>query len=135
VDELALPFAFHVLVLDEVGLSAHPQLLEHACGRRVPSLQPADDPVEPQVFEGQPEQDAGGLRPVSATVVVGMDDEPDLARRCSSLRKVRVQSPMSSVVAFSTTASERESPSEPIRLALAFFSRTTRTSSRVRGSQ
>ena len=62
-----------------MGLATHPQLLEHARRRRVPSLQPPDDTVQPQILEGQPEHHPRSFRRVPPTVVVGMDDEADLA--------------------------------------------------------
>src|SRR5262249_20070383 len=64
VHELALPLALHPLVLDELALEAHPELLEHAGGRGVTGLGPTDHAVKPG-GERPVEDRAGRLRRVA----------------------------------------------------------------------
>src|SRR5581483_10332825 len=79
VDELALPLALHELVLDQVRLAPHPELLEDAGGGAVPGLKATDHAVELEVFERDPQQGARGLGRVSPALVRRVDDEADLA--------------------------------------------------------
>src|SRR4051794_7708653 len=56
VDELTLPFLLHPLVLDEMCLAPHPELLEHAGRCVVARLEPPDHPVQPDAVERDREQ-------------------------------------------------------------------------------
>jgi len=79
VDELALPLALDPLVLDEVRLAAHAELLEHAGGADVAWLQPTDDTVEAESLEREREHRPRRLRRVALPLVRRMDEEAELA--------------------------------------------------------
>ena len=83
VRQLALPLAFHVLVLDQVRFLSHPELVQDARRRDVPSLGTADDAVQLHILERQSKEHADSLGGVSVTLMVGVDDEPE-SRPCGA---------------------------------------------------
>src|SRR5262249_26835652 len=56
VDQLVGPLALDELVLDKVCLAAHAVALHHPGGPEVAAIAPADDPVQVQAFEPEPQQ-------------------------------------------------------------------------------
>ena len=66
VDDLALPLALDVLVLDQVRLLAHAEALEHARRRGVARLEAPEDAVGAELVERECEERRGGLRRVAA---------------------------------------------------------------------
>ena len=62
----------------QVRLAAHAEALQHRGRGGVARLQAADDPVEAELLEAQPQHLAGGLGRVSVALVVGVQHEPDL---------------------------------------------------------
>src|SRR5215469_10190662 len=79
VDQLLAPPAPDDLVMDEMRLPAHPEPFQETRGGRVLGRAAADDPVQAQRIEPQPEHDLGRLGGQAPAVVVGVEDEPDLA--------------------------------------------------------
>ena len=69
VDELALPFALHPLVLDEVRLEAHAELLEHPRRRRCCAPRAGRSRGGSPMPEGPVEQRARGLGRVALALV------------------------------------------------------------------
>lgn len=78
VDEFALPFAFHELVLDKMSFQAHSELLEYAGRAFVPSFKETRYSVKTQLAEGDVEEVTRGLGGISIPLMVRMDDESDL---------------------------------------------------------
>src|SRR5262245_34037078 len=79
VDDLALPLALDPLVLDEVRLVTHPELLEDAGGATVARLEASDHAVQADDLEGKGEQRPRRLRRVAVSVMCAVEDEAELA--------------------------------------------------------
>src|SRR5438552_309757 len=79
VDDLVGPLTPDHLVLDEMRLLAQAQLLHQPGGRAVAPVGPAHDPVQPEALEAEPEHLDRGLAGVAVAVVVGVEDEAELA--------------------------------------------------------
>jgi len=76
--------------VDEVGLAPHAELLQDAGRADVPGVQAADDPMQPEIVEAEGERQFGGLRSEPLSVVVGMEDEPDLALAVDAAQPVQM---------------------------------------------
>src|SRR5215510_1688752 len=79
VDQLVGPLALDELVLDQVRLAAHAVALHYPGGPEVTAVAPADDPVQVQAFEPEPQQGRGRLGGEPAPLEGRMEDESDLA--------------------------------------------------------
>src|SRR5260370_41006600 len=79
VDEFLAPLALDGLVMDEVRFLAHPESLHEAGGCCVLGRAAANDPVQAQVVEPPPEHYLGRLSGPALALVVGLEDEADLA--------------------------------------------------------
>src|SRR6478672_3478331 len=113
VDELALPFVLHPLVLDEVCLEAHAELLEDPRGAGVARLGAADHAVQPERAERERQQRGGGLGRLSVALVRGVEDEPELAAA------VPLADPLEREVADDrASVAERDRAAQPLALVL-----------------
>src|SRR5690349_7881992 len=78
IDQLALPFALHPLVLDEVRLETHAELLEHARRGGVARLGAADQPVAAHRLEHERQQRPRRLGRVPPSLTGRVEREADL---------------------------------------------------------
>ena len=78
-DDLADPFAFEVLVLDELGLSTHAEPIHDPQGGAVPRIAPGRDPVQARLVEPQPQDLPSPLRGEPASLGVRVEAPADLA--------------------------------------------------------
>ena len=79
VDELALPLALDPLVLDEVRLTTHPELLQYAGRASVARLETSDHAVQPDDLEGIGEHRPRRFRRVAVSLMRAVEDEAELA--------------------------------------------------------
>src|SRR5262249_61422838 len=79
VDQLIGPLALDEFVLDQVRLTAHAVALHDPGRRPVAAVAPADDPVQAQALEPEPEQGRRRLGGEPPALEGGVEDEPDLA--------------------------------------------------------
>ena len=134
VDELALPLALDPLVLDEVRLTTHPELLQYAGRASVARLETSDHAVQPDDLEGIGEHRPRRFRRVAVSLMRAVEDEPSSPWRCATLAQRSEMSPTSSPVARSSTAALNHSPSHRSALPAVLSARSSRVSPSVRGS-
>ena len=132
-DALALPLAANPLVLDQRRLAAHARPLQHAARRHVARFETAAHAVQLDLVEGDVEQGDRRLGGVAASLVVGVDDVPDLALLVVDAARMRTASPIVSPVSRSSTARLSPSPSAASVPSVSLRARAARTSSGLRG--
>ena len=129
--ELAAPLALDPLVVDQERLAPHAEPLEHRRGRGVARVQPADDPVQAELVEAEPEHLGCHLGGVAVPGELGLEHEPHLAGPVRLADK-----PEGDVADDVTGLAQHAEQVEAVALAAqrapaSFFSREARSSSSV----
>ncbi len=127
VDQLALPLALDELVLDQVALAAHPDPFENAGRGRV--ARPQDGRSRGAGRDRRRhllEQRPGRLGGESLPLVVGVDDEADLALAVIAAAQAEMlQSPISSPLSLRMRATLTQSSSSASEAATRLVPRAT----------